>query len=190
MPLEEQHPLKPFLPRNAALLMLGTFPPAQTRWCMDFFYPNFLNDMWRIFGLSFFNNKEYFVNGKRFDEEKIKTFLCKKGIALYDSAQKVVRLKDNASDKFLKISLPTDVFGILARIPNCRAIAATGEKAAETVSKTLSCAIPECGTPARVDCKGKQLDFYRLPSSSRAYPMPLEEKAAEYSKMFKSLGLL
>ena len=44
----EQHPLEPFLPENAWLLMLGSFPPSKKRWSMDFFYPNFINDMWRI----------------------------------------------------------------------------------------------------------------------------------------------
>ena len=53
----EKHPLKPFLPANAKLLMLGSFPPPKTRWKMDFYYPNFQNDMWKIFGLCFFQDK-------------------------------------------------------------------------------------------------------------------------------------
>ena len=36
----EQHPLKPFIPQHARLLMLGSFPPARKRWSMDFFYPD------------------------------------------------------------------------------------------------------------------------------------------------------
>ena len=36
----EHHPLEPFLPENAVLLMLGSFPPQKKRWSMDFFYPN------------------------------------------------------------------------------------------------------------------------------------------------------
>ena len=32
----EHHPLQPFLPDNARLLMLGSFPPTKERWCMDF----------------------------------------------------------------------------------------------------------------------------------------------------------
>ena len=42
----EEHPLEPFLPANAVLLMLGSFPPQKKRWSMDFFYPNLQNDMW------------------------------------------------------------------------------------------------------------------------------------------------
>ena len=46
----ERHPLEPFLPDNARLLMLGSFPPKRIRWSMEFFYPNLQNDMWRIVG--------------------------------------------------------------------------------------------------------------------------------------------
>ena len=49
IPPVEAHPLEPFLPANAVLLMLGSFPPQKKRWSMDFFYPNLQNDMWRIF---------------------------------------------------------------------------------------------------------------------------------------------
>lgn len=56
----EKHPLKPFLPANAKLLMLGSFPPPRHRWCMDFYYPNPQNDMWRIFGHVFFRGQDAF----------------------------------------------------------------------------------------------------------------------------------
>ena len=46
--ISELHPLEPFLPVGARLLMLGSFPPQRVRWSMDFFYPNLQNDMWRI----------------------------------------------------------------------------------------------------------------------------------------------
>ncbi|EOR07744.1 hypothetical protein F896_02117 [Acinetobacter genomosp. 15BJ] len=36
----ETHPLQPFLSSSAKLLMLGSFPPPQSRWKMDFYYPN------------------------------------------------------------------------------------------------------------------------------------------------------
>ena len=34
----ERHPLQPFLPANAKVLFLGSFPPPKKRWCMEFFY--------------------------------------------------------------------------------------------------------------------------------------------------------
>ena len=89
----ETHPLQPFLPENAKLLMLGSFPPPRTRWKMDFYYPNYQNDMWKIFGLVFFQNKEYFLDlaTKNFKEQLIRDFLTEKGIAIFDTAYQVIR---------------------------------------------------------------------------------------------------
>ena len=77
---------------------------------MEFFYPNWINDMWRIWGLIFFNDKEHFVaegadgvKVRRFDRERCAGFAAEKGIAMYDTACEVIRLKDNASDKFLQV---------------------------------------------------------------------------------------
>ena len=85
LPVEE-HPLEPFLPANAKLLMLGSFPPQKKRWSMDFFYPNFQNDMWRIMGHIFFEDKHIFENQeeRRFDKDSIVEFCRENGIALYD----------------------------------------------------------------------------------------------------------
>ena len=41
----ERHPLTPFIPDGAEILMLGSFPPAKKRWAMDFYYPNISNDI-------------------------------------------------------------------------------------------------------------------------------------------------
>ena len=83
----EIHPLAPFLPPNARLLLLGSFPPPRKRWSMDFFYPNYTNDMWRIFGLIFFDDKNHFVDieKKKFRKDNIEQFLREKAIAVSDS---------------------------------------------------------------------------------------------------------
>ena len=130
----EEHPLKPFLPANAKLLMLGSFPPQRKRWSMDFYYPNLQNDMWRIFGWIFFQDKEHFLmpGKKAFDREKLILFLQEKGIDLFDSATSIRRLQDNASDKFLEVVEPTDIPLLLRHIPLCRAIVTTGQKAPKT----------------------------------------------------------
>lgn len=57
----ERHPLEPFVPEGAKILMLGSFPPKKERWSMEFFYPDFINDMWRIMGLVFFDDREHFI---------------------------------------------------------------------------------------------------------------------------------
>ena len=131
----ELHPLEPFLPVGARLLMLGSFPPQRVRWSMDFFYPNLQNDMWRIVGLVFFGDKGYFLtpDAKRFDKERIVRFCEEKGLALYDTAEEIIRLKNNASDNFLQVVREVDLAQLLAAVPTCRAIVTTGQKPMRTV---------------------------------------------------------
>ena len=102
---------------------------------MEFYYPNWNNDMWRITGFLFFNDKDYFVDKtkKAFCKERLISFLQEKGIALFDTASAIRRLQDNASDKFLEVVQPTDIPALLHRIPQCKAIVTTGEKATDTL---------------------------------------------------------
>lgn len=183
----ERHPLEPFLPENARLLMLGSFPPPRRRWSMEFFYPNLQNDMWRIFGYLFFGERNHFLtpDGKAFDRERLEEFLRRKGVALYDTACEVIRLKGNASDNFLQVVRETDVAAMLRQLPQCRAIVTTGQKAAETLCRKLGvAAVPKVGGSQPFTLDGRQLRLWRMPSSSRAYPRPLEWKAACYARMF------
>lgn len=187
----EQHPLEPFLPQNASLLMLGSFPPQRKRWSMDFFYPNLQNDMWRIFGYIFFNDKEYFLteNKKAFDKDRLEKFLTEKGIALYDTASAVIRLQDNASDKFLEVVEPTDIGLLLKQIPKCKAIVTTGQKATDIICEYFSIKQPSIGDKTEFTYHDRKLLLYRMPSSSRAYPMKIEKKSELYSHVFSDLGI-
>lgn len=183
----EKHPLKPFLPPEARVLMLGSFPPQRVRWSMDFFYPNFQNDMWRILGYIFTGDKNHFVcpGEKRFDRGRIEEFCREQGIALYDTAEEVVRLKNNASDNFLQIVRPTDLAALLERMPECRSVVVTGQKASDTLRDIVGAGeMPEVGKSVCVDFADRRLILWRMPSSSRAYPRPIEWKAEFYRKIF------
>lgn len=244
----EPHPLTPFLPHDARLLMLGSFPPQQKRWSMTFYYPNWNNDMWRIVGLLFFNDRHYFEcpGQKRFDKERLVAFLNQTGIGLYDTASAVRRLRDNASDKYLEVVTPTHIPTLLAQMPHCHAIVTTGEKATQTLCAPTATTPPPVGgsvtltidpkdyplnspiptgaeshafgasefsihkaaceasllvsNPTSAECLEvcsapispyqllpRQVTLYRMPSSSRAYPLSLEKKAAAYRPMFEAL---
>lgn len=174
----ENHPLEPFLPANARLLMLGSFPPQKKRWSMDFYYPNLNNDMWRIVGLLFFNNKDYFLNETRkaFCRERIISFLNDKGIALFDTASAIRRLQDNASDKFLEVVQPTDISRLLGQLPECKAIVTTGQKATDTLRAQFEVEEPKVGDFSEFVFDGRPVRLYRMPSSSRAYPLALDKK--------------
>ena len=207
-PQIERHPLRPFMPENAQLLMLGSFPPPKERWCMDFFYPNPQNDMWRIMGQIFFCDKTHFEGqrnflkvqsdqvqstkaGKKvFNRDEIISFCETKGIAIFDTAQAVIRLQGNAADEHLEIVEQTNIAALLQQIPLCHDLCCTGGKAAQTLADTLHCVPPKVGEFIETNFAGRPICFWRIPSSSRAYPLSLNKKAAAYRRMFESIGLL
>ena len=188
----EEHPLTPFLPAKAKLLMLGSFPPQRKRWSMDFYYPNLNNDMWRIIGFLFFADKDYFLNETRkaFCRKRIIDFLNDTGIALFDTATSIRRLQDNASDKFLEVVQPTDISALLRQIPDCKAIVTTGQKATDTLRQQLEVEEPKVGDFSEFVFEGRAMRLYRMPSSSRAYPLALSKKASAYGIMFQDLEML
>jgi len=192
VPDVEYHPLPPFLPAGALLLMLGSFPPPRARWSMEFFYPNLQNDMWRIVGLVFFGDRDHFLAGKRFDRERIAAFCTERGIALGDTAHAVVRRAGNASDAMLEVVERLDLVELLDHLPACRHIAVTGQKAVDTLLEIVggAMAAPIVGGSAEFTFAGRAMTLWRMPSSSRAYPLPLDRKAEAYRRMFAAIGIL
>lgn len=185
----ENHPFEPWLPGNARLLMLGTFPPAEKRWCMPWYYPNFQNDMWRIFGIVYFGDKMHFVDQERktYRLSEIKKFLLGKGVAIYDTAQQVIRTKNTASDKDLLIVKPSDLDGMLRQLPLCHAVLTAGQLATSVFSQHFGIKkIPQMGGFVEFfAADGRPMRLYRMPSSSRAYPMAVEKKSEYYRAMFQ-----
>lgn len=189
----EYHPLKPFVHDDTRVLFLGSFPPQRKRWCMDFFYPNYGNDHWRIMGIVFYDDKNHFV------DESMKTFKikdivehCKQyGIGYFDTAFAVKRLADNASDKFLNVIVPTDINQLIQGLHQLKAVVTTGTKATETICEQLGIdVLPKVGEAVEFHYYDHTLFLYRLPSSSRAYPLHIEKKAIFYKDMFKFMGML
>lgn len=185
----ETHPFPPFLPHGAKVLIMGTFPPKPVRWSMDFYYPNKTNDFWKVMGIIFYGDATRFrdpaTGGFRRDE--IERFLTDKGIALHDTGREVRRLRDNASDKYLEIVTPVPLAGLLAEIPMCHTIATTGEKAAGIIATLTGTEVPAMGKSV---VSGDGLTIWRMPSTSRAYPLAPEKKAEYYATLFRSVGIL
>lgn len=186
----ETHPWEPFIPEGAKILIMGTFPPQSKRWAMDFYYPNRTNDFWPMMALIFFGNRDALrlPASKDFDLGAIKALLTEKRIALNDTGFRVRRLMDNASDKFLEIVEPVRLDELLARMPECHTVATTGEKAAGVIASLTDTPLPSMGQ--MVAAPDRALEIWRMPSTSRAYPLPLEKKADYYRDMFHHAGIL
>ena len=187
----ERHSLQPFLPPNARLLMLGSFPPPKRRWAMDFFYPNFSNQMWQIFGSVFYGDANRLIDKDThtFKQSDIQALLEERGIAIYDTACAVRRLSGNASDKDLEIVEKTDIPALLSKIPLCHDIVCTGQKSFSVLTEDYGVPVPAMGSYNEFTLAGREMHLWRMPSSSRAYPMKLEEKAQYYREMMQRIGL-
>lgn len=199
--MTEIHPFPPYLPENARVLIMGTFPPQPHRWAMEFYYPNRTNDFWRIIGLLIYGDKDYLYDPatRSFNLPLIRETLDRCGIALHDTGREVRRLKDNASDKFLEIVTPVPLFDLLAQIPSCHTIATTGEKAAGVVATLTGTEPPRMGDHTLMTTwpigethpdVSLPLDIWRMPSTSRAYPLALEKKAEYYATLFRHAGII
>ena len=190
----ETRPFPPFLPKKATVMMMGTFPPAAEKRAMEFHYPNFQNDMWRVYGLIFFNDKDHFRKGdeKAFNPEKIKAFLDQKGIASCPTVYKAIREHGNASDAFLEVVEPVNLKEVLGQVPDVAHICTTGGKATEILLGLLpeKVKLPKTNETINFVYNGRQLSLTRLPSTSRAYPLSLVKKAEAYENFFKSCGLI
>ena len=153
---------------------------------MPFFYPNFINDFWRIMGLLFFSDAQHFVipGEKRFDYDAVVAFAQIQGLAFFDTATTVCRLRDNASDDHLQILEPTDISALLRQLPQCHDIVTTGGKASETLQQQLLLPMPPIGEHSEGEAFGRSLRWWRMPSTSRAYPLRLEKKADFYRRLF------
>ena len=190
----ELRPFPPFLPPNTTVLMMGSFPPAVEKRAMEFHYPNFQNDMWRVYGLVFFGNAMHFqrVGEKAFDAEKIKAFLTARGIGSCPGVRRAIRTHGNASDAYLKVVETVELPEILEKIPQCRRICTTGGKATEILLALLETEVRakdfKTGMTITARCGDRDLFVTRLPSTSRAYPMKLEKKAEAYRKFFVEAG--
>ena len=185
-PPVERHPWPPYIPDDAKYLFLGTFPPKRERWSMEFFYPNRINDFWRVMGIIFMNDREalWLKDEKRFDLNAIKALLNHEGIALWDTAMAVRRLKDNASDKFLEIVEPIDLASLLDSHATIATVVTTGEKATGVIAAQAGIEVPAIGEPVSCRIGGHGFTLWRMPSTSRAYPLALEKKAAAYRMVF------
>lgn len=185
----ETHPFPPFTPPQAKVLIMGTFPPQPHRWSMEFYYPNRTNDFWPMMGLIFFGDRYALFNddGRTFNLPAIKELLINRGIALSDTGYRIRRLANNASDKFLEIVEPVNLENLLKAMPQCHTLATTGEKAADVLAGLTDSEAPRmgCMTTTRVG-----LEIWRMPSTSRAYPLALDKKAAYYEAMFRHAGIL
>ncbi|MFR8634610.1 MAG: uracil-DNA glycosylase family protein, partial [Barnesiella intestinihominis] len=116
----------------------------------------------------------------------IEQFLREKAIAVSDTVAVANRLNGNASDLTLEVVEPLNLAGILDQIPRCHTLVTTGQKATDTLLSITGSPAPEIGGFVDFLYHNRRLRLYRMPSTSRAYPKPLTDKAKIYRTIFQN----
>lgn len=199
----ESHPWGVFLPEGAKVVLMGTFPPPESKWSMRFYYPNRANDFWRIMCLLFLGDPLalYDKEQRAFRVEALQRLLIDHHIAIAPTTTKIRRLKGNASDKHLEIVEMIDLPHLLHTLPHCQAIGTTGEKAASVIAQLTDTPLPKIGEPLTLPASYMEehhlsgittsdFQIWRLPSTSRAYPLPIAQKAEYYATLFRTCDIL
>ena len=156
---------------------------------MNFYYPNFQNDFWRIMGIVFHESPDFFIiKGKKlFNELLIRAFCEENGIAISDTAKSVIRQNCNASDNNLSIVEPMNIQKLLTEIPECKTVVTTGQKATTILSEIFVTKEPQLTESICLNFSDRDIQWFRMPSTSRAYPKPLFEKAEAYKNLFQTI---
>ena len=174
----ETHPFPPVLPEHATVMMSGSFPPTADKRSMAFHYPNYQNDMWRVYGAIFYDDPKHFevAGEKRFDAARIRAFL----------------VKGNAADAHLRIIETLDLPAVVRQMPQLRHIITTGGKATDVLLGFTGDAKTQLKTGESLTFRldSRELSLTRLPSTSRAYPLKLAQKIAAYRAFFQRCGLV
>ena len=108
-------------------------------------------------------------------------------MAFYDTAARVNRLNDNASDDLLEMLEPTNITLLLNALPTCRTLVTTGGKASTLVQQHFQLTeMPKVGSNIDIPLPDRTLRWWRMPSSSRAYPLNINKKADFYRQLWKT----
>ncbi len=123
--------------------------------------------MWRIYGLLFFGDKDYFLEEgrKAFSRDRLVAFLQEDGRGpVRHGRRRLSVTRGMRPIKFLEVVTPVDLDAILERIPGCRAIVTTGQKATDTLLEIVGAESPRVGGFCDFMYKGRALRLYRMPS--------------------------
>ena len=182
----ELHPLEPFLPVGARLLMLGSFPPQRVRWSMDFFLPELAERYVAYRRTGIFRGQGVFSDTRRetFRQGTDRAFLRGERIGSLRYGRRDNPIEKQCFRQFSSSSARGRfgaVVGSDSGMPGNRDDGTEGYRC---------CAEPPVGESVEFAYADRTLRLYRMPSSSRAYPKPVEWKADYYRRMFAACGML
>ena len=125
-----QHPYKPFIPKHATKLIVGTLPPPRfttgnlLEKDVNFCYGSYYNSLW-LYIDKIYNLNLLYDNSNEAVEER-KQFLIESGIGICDIVESCERNKIDASDLGMQNIKLRDIIGYLKQSPKIDMLLFTG----------------------------------------------------------------
>jgi len=120
----EFHPWKYYLPPNAEVLIIGTFPTAFHNRSFDFFYPNKTNIFWKII-YAIAQKELSTVDDKILAVKSRKEVLDVLKVAITDMGYCIKRNDNSSQDEKLELVEATKIIDILKKTPTIKTIILT-----------------------------------------------------------------
>ena len=132
----ETHPFGNFIPANAKVLVLGSFPTHNKNWRFNSFYPGRANFFWRMLG-EIYNRKFNHISGEGAAAERLA--LCEeKGIAISDTIYKCRRLVATSSkDSDLEVIEKMNILEMLRKHKSIHTVILTGSSGKVSAHKVF-----------------------------------------------------
>lgn len=132
----ETHPFGNFVPSNAQVLVLGSFPTHSKNWRFNSFYPGRANFFWRMLS-EIYRHKFIHISGTEAAKERLA--LCeKKGIAISDTIYSCRRIVATSSkDSDLEMIEKMDILKILKKHPSIHTVILTGSSGRVSAHKVF-----------------------------------------------------
>ncbi len=172
------------------VLILGNFPPHKKRWDYEFYYPNKMNNFWKILAA---------INGKPLKEMKgeaavveRKRLMEKLHVGVYNIAKTILRKGLSARDSDIKITEFNDVLSIIYRHKELRKIILAGYSAKNSTARKFMDylvlnKIPfekpvqiKPGAEFKIKIKDREVQCVILNSTSTAFPIKPEKLIEQF----------
>lgn len=158
---------QPIIDKNCKILILGTMPGVRSLQKQEY-YGHERNSFWKII-YSLFHTE---LTNNYLDK---KAFLLRHNIALWDVLKACYR--EGSSDSNIKNPIANDFVELFTLYPNIKAIFFNGEPAQKLFSRFI---IKTLG--------GTDLPLFKLPSTSPANTVKVEEKYEQWKKILNFLN--
>ena len=125
-----KHPYKPFIPKNATKLIVGTLPPPRfsignlKKGDVDFCYGSIDGQLWKILDKIFNLNLKFETTELAIEQRK--NFLITNNIGICDIVESCKRTKINASDLGMEQIKLRDLVTYLQKFPKVKTLLLTG----------------------------------------------------------------